>query len=465
MQFRNFIVRHSQRMLVFAGLISALLLHTVALGAEDNLPGTADPFYPLAAALGVHFVEGSNSSIILEREGKQYVVDLTTRSIHEVVEAPQVASVTAQQPAAAQTSALIGAQTGAGGSSGAAIFKQQCASCHGNDGSGSAANTPDFTNFRARANVPLSRIVDTVTNGRTGRGTMPAFGKSLSAGEINAVASYVQSLSADGAREDIYLPADDLLFSLPTGRKMAPGELYVNFTHRFAYNPAFSGKGLGNTLLGFDGFAVSSFGFRYAATEKLSFSVYRAPSIINRPIEFLMAYNVLDEYEDHPINAALRVSVDGQDNFRKNFTANLEAIVSRSITNKAQFYAVPTLSLGNRRLISKPGALENRPANLDGVDSFSLGAGLAVNVRPTLAVVAEVIPTLVHGRELGIHRPAYGFGIQKQVRGHAFTLGVSNGPGTVVAQRAGTRASFLGDPSADKPRGLFFGFNLMRKLR
>jgi mono/diheme cytochrome c family protein len=443
-------------MQVFAGLISALLLHTAALGAEDALPATAEPVYPLAAALGVRFVEGSNSSLIVEREGRQYVVDVATRSIREIAAAPQVAPLSPQQAPG---------QTAAGALSGAAIFKQQCASCHGPDGSGSAPGTPDFTNFRARANVPLSRIVDTVTNGRTARGTMPAFGKSLSPAEINAVASYVQSLSADGAREDIYLPADDLLFSLPTGRRMASGELYVNFTHRFAYNPAFSGKGLGNTLLGFDGFAVSSFGFRYAATGKLSFSVYRAPSIINRPIEFLMAYNVLDEYDDHPVNAALRVSVDGQDNFRKNFTANFEAIVSRSITNKAQFYAVPTVSLGNRRLLSKPGALENRPANLDGEDTFSLGAGLAVNVRPTVALVAEVIPTLVHGRELGIHRPAYGFGIQKQIRGHAFTLGVSNGPGTVVAQRAGTRASFLGDPSADKPRGLFFGFNLMRKLR
>jgi len=93
------------------------------------------------------------------------------------------------------------------------------------------------------------------------------------------------------------------------------------------------------------------------------------------------------------------------------------------------------------------------------------GAGLAVNIRPTVALVVEGIPTLVNGPELDIHRPSYAFGIQKLIRGHAFTLGFSNGPGTVVAQRAGTRASFLGNPSADKPSGLFIGFNLMRRLR
>jgi hypothetical protein len=120
--------------------------------------------------------------------------------------------------------------------------------------------------------------------------------------------------------------------------------------------------------------------------------------------------------------------------------------------------------LDNRRLITKPGQLEDDPVDLPGIDSFSLGVGAAVDIRPTVALVAEVIPTLYHGRELGIHRPAYAIGIQKRVRGHAFTFGFSNGPGATVAQRAGTRATFVNDPSADTPKGLIIGFNLMRRL-
>jgi len=172
----------------------------------------------------------------------------------------------------------------------------------------------------------------------------------------------------------------------------------------------------------------------------------------------------LIEQNEQPLNASVRVSADGQDNFSQNFTANFEVILSKSVSRNVQFYGVPTVSLGSRRLISKPGELQDAPPNLPGFNSFSLGVGGAFNIRPTVALVADVIPTLVNGRELGIHRPAYGFGIQKRVKGHAFTLGFSNNPGTVVSQRAGTRATFVGDPSADKPAGLFIGFDLMRQL-
>ena len=295
---------------------------------------------------------------------------------------------------------------------------------------------------------------------------MPAWASKLSDAEIRATVSIVRFLGSGQQlpAATVYEPADDYVYSLPTGRQVRRHGFYVNFTHRFAYDPAFSGRARGDMLLGLDGFAVSSFGFRFGITEKLSVSAYRSPSTIGRPIELMAAYHFLDEHNGHPLNASFRFSVDGQDEFSQNFTANFEGIVSRSVSGRAQLYAVPTVSLGNRRLISKPGSLEDPPPNLPGIHSFSLGVGGALDIRPTIALVAEVIPTLVHGRELGIHRPAYAFGIQKRVRGHAFTLGFSNNPGTVVSQRAGTRATFLSDASADKPKGLFIGFDLMRQL-
>jgi hypothetical protein len=108
--------------------------------------------------------------------------------------------------------------------------------------------------------------------------------------------------------------------------------------------------------------------------------------------------------------------------------------------------------------------LASAPPDLPGFNTFYLGVGGALDIRPTVALVAEVFPTLVNGPELGIHRPAFAFGIQKRVLRHAFTLGFSNSPGTIVSQRAGTRATFLGDPSADTPKGLFIGFDLMRQI-
>jgi hypothetical protein len=70
----------------------------------------------------------------------------------------------------------------------------------------------------------------------------------------------------------------------------------------------------------------------------------------------------------------------------------------------------------------------------------------------------------MNGRDLGIHRPAYAFGIQKKIWRHAFTFGFTNGPATTVSQRGGTRATLLDDPSADKPGGLFVGFDLTRQI-
>jgi hypothetical protein len=97
-------------------------------------------------------------------------------------------------------------------------------------------------------------------------------------------------------------------------------------------------------------------------------------------------------------------------------------------------------------------------------DTFSLAAAISVDIRPTVALVAEVTPTLVNARELAIHRPEYAFGIQKKIWRHAFTLGLSNGPGSIVSLRGGTRATLLQDPTADKPGGLFVGFDLTRQL-
>jgi len=62
-------------------------------------------------------------------------------------------------------------------------------------------------------------------------------------------------------------------------------------------------------------------------------------------------------------------------------------------------------------------------------NTFSLGVATAVDVRPTVALVAEAIPTLVNGTDLGIYRPAYAFGIQKKIWRHAFTFGFSTARG------------------------------------
>ena len=433
---------------------------------------TVEAAVPSPADLGIQFVKDSTSIVMMERNGKEYIVDLVDRTVREAA-APEGPRTKAErgQPAAA----AFGPQK----DDGSRVFAHSCASCHGADGKGVAGrNTPNFTDSRFQASLTDEQIFDAVMNGKPGT-EMPAWRDKLSEQDIKAVASYVRSLgaprhpgagqapaaqSAEATKPKVYEPGDDVLFSLPTGRRLDRHGFYTDFAHRFAFDPAFSGTARGGALIGLDGFAIPSFGFRYGFTNKLSGSVFRAPSIIARPIQFMLAYNLADEHDGYPLNAVFRVSIEGQNDFAKNYTENFEGIFSRSIKSRAQIYVVPTLSLNDRKLVEINSYRSQDIPDLPGYNAFSLGVGGALDIRPTVALVAEVIPTLVNGRPLGIHRPAYSFGIQKKIWRHAFTFGFTNSPGTTVSQRAGTRASLLNDPTADKPGGLFVGFDLMRQI-
>jgi mono/diheme cytochrome c family protein len=433
----------------------SLTILSLTLGATAPLAAGADDPAQLANPLGISFPNGTSSTLIMERDGKRYLIDVAAKTVQEV--APG-----ASEPAAA-------------------LFQQNCAVCHGPSGKGVASlHTPDFTNPSFARSLSDRDITTVIRNGKGG-GRMPAWSGKLTDAQIDSLSSYVRSFSNTGGAagtsassgqtqeaasttSTVYQAGDDLLFSLPTGRAVDEHGLYVNFTHRFPYDAAFTGPGRGGELFGLDNFALASLGLRYGVTDKLSVSIFRSSTLIGRPIQLMAAYSILDEHHEAPLNVTVRVSIEGQNNFSKNYTQNIEGIFSRSITSRAQFYAVPTLSFDARPLVQATGFQSADIPDLPGVNTFSIGLGAAYDIRPTVALIAEVIPTLWNASELGIHRPAYSFGIQKKLFRHAFTLGLTTSPGVTVSQRAGTRAEFLGEPSADTPGGLFFGFDLMRQI-
>ena len=408
------------------------------------------------SALGISFIDGSTSTFVVERDGQRYVVDLNT---HAVVEEAVAAAGNESPPA------------------GKAVFVRNCAVCHGADGKGKAEfKTPDFTDPKVQAGLTNEQIASAIRDGKRGT-AMPPWKDKLSGEDIAAVAAYIRVLGTSNAQvmagvpsaytpvPDIYKPGDDVLISLPTGRPTDARGLYVNFTHRFAFDPAFSGPARGAILFGLDGVSISSFGFRYGITDKLSVSAYRSPSLIARPIQVMAGYSLLSESHGAPLNAMVRFSVEGQDNFSQNFTENIEGLFSRSLTKHSQIYFAPTWSFNNRKLMLTGSFESSAIPHLPGYNTLSTGVGIAVDIRPTLALVAEMIPTVVNGRPLDIHHPVYAFGIQKKIWHHAFTLGFSNSPGTTVSQRAGTRASYLDDPTADSFSKMFISFDLMRQVR
>jgi mono/diheme cytochrome c family protein len=451
-------------------ILSLLLIGVGRLAISQTPNDTATSSEDLAKLLGISFPSDSQSTIVLTRDGRQYLIDTATKMVKEI---------------GAQSSGSTGPVSDKNRQMAAALFSKNCAVCHGPDGKGNkSTGTPDFTDPAFQKAVSAGAMRTAIEKGK---GIMPAWSGKLTPEQISSLVTYVRSFapgsnasattgtskssSATGPSEqtqtnpNVYQPGDDVLVSLPTGKPTDKHGVYVNFAHRFPYQPAFTGPNEGATLFGLDNVAIPSFGVRYGVTDNLSVSVFRAPSLINRPIQLMAGYNILEEGKGDPLNLMVRVSIEGQDNFRKNYTENIEGILSRSITSRAQFYLVPTVSFNDRRLEQPSGFFSNQIPDVPGVNAFSLGAGLAVDVRPSVALLAEVIPTLLNARELDIHRPAFSFGIQKKIWRHAFTLGLTTSPGTTVSQRAATRAQFLNEPSADTFGGLFVGFDLTRQIR
>jgi len=77
----------------------------------------------------------------------------------------------------------------------ATIYRNQCATCHGNNGhaslKGKLKGAPNFDDARWQEKVSDDHIFNTITNGRD---RMPAFGKKLSQAEIESLVQYVRSL-------------------------------------------------------------------------------------------------------------------------------------------------------------------------------------------------------------------------------------------------------------------------------
>jgi len=257
---------------------------------------------------------------------------------------------------------------------------------------------------------------------------------------------------------NVYRPADVRAINLPTTLPIEKGSLWTDFTHRFPFGEPTNSAG----LFGLDTIAVPSFGFIYGLTDRIQIGAYRSPTDLGRPIQLHIGASLLNELNGDPISLQARVALEGRDNFKRNFTTSFEATLARSLTRHAQVYFVPTVSVGDRPIGF--GVKQNLP----GETAVALGAGLAVNIRPTVALMTEANMRVNEASRYvteftGIHRPVFGFAIQKvsESRRHSFTLSFTNGHGTTFSQRSMTRGMIGAD---DGWNGLTIGFNLSRRL-
>ncbi|MBV9036324.1 MAG: cytochrome c, partial [Acidobacteriaceae bacterium] len=213
--------------MTFSILLAARKIHASDTGQSADL----------ARALGVSFPSDSTSTLILERDGKKYLIDVASRNIRSLTPlagTPASLSSTGEHPSAA-------------------IFQQKCAACHGKDGRGiRAVGTPDFSNQALQTSLTDDTVRDAIRHGRAG-GKMPAWSGQLSESQIGDLVAYIRSLdttptaaqvkaaTAEPQKPSVYQPGDDVLVTLPSGRPTDRHGVYVNFAHRFAYDPAFTG--------------------------------------------------------------------------------------------------------------------------------------------------------------------------------------------------------------------------------
>ena len=87
----------------------------------------------------------------------------------------------------------------------------------------------------------------------------------------------------------------------------------------------------------------------------------------------------------------------------------------------------------------------------DDNDTFLLGLGARIRIRPTVYLVGEIIPRIGYDPDVTYAT----FGIEKRAGGHVFQFNFSNGIGTTMAQLA------RGGTDTDD---WYIGFNISRKF-
>lgn len=246
----------------------------------------------------------------------------------------------------------------------------------------------------------------------------------------------------------VEVPEPDFsLVNLPTTRELPKFKSSFHLTHRFLGNlhqNSFSDN-LGN-VFGLDNGAMVGLEYRVALTNRVQAVFYRTS--VDKTIQFSARLDAIRQTGSVPVSVSAIVSIEGNHNFGLQTSLGgvaykspaVGAVVSRTFGEHAAFYAVPMFVHNSLKL-----------SDTTGRDTFTLGTGARIQVRPTVYLVGDVAPRL-SGYAPG--PPVFGFGIERRAGWHMFQLNFSNSTSTTFGQVA--RGGF--------PTTIYLGFNLGRKF-
>ena len=234
---------------------------------------------------------------------------------------------------------------------------------------------------------------------------------------------------------------DFTLITLPTTLRLPQFRSAFRVTHRFG-RPLGAGSfgDLAGDLFGLDSGAQIGLEYRFGLVSGTQVGIHRTS---NKTIQLFGQQSVLRQGDGMPIALAAHVGIEGLNNFRERYSAQLGAVMSRTVTNVGAIYIEP-MWIGNTNPLDAALAEDD--------DTVIVGLGARIRVLSTVYVLAELAPR-VSGHDPGVSHGSVA--VEKRAGGHNFQINISNGFGTTLGQVA--RGGLTNDD-------WYLGFSISRKF-
>lgn len=233
---------------------------------------------------------------------------------------------------------------------------------------------------------------------------------------------------------------DFTLVALPTTLRMPRFASAFRVTHRFTRSLNRGDFGdLASDFFGFDTGAQIGLEYRFGIMPATQIGIHRTS---NRTIEFFLQRGLLRQGNRMPVTVDALLTAEGTNNFRDKYSPAVGALISRTFGRHGALYLEPIWVNNTNELPSEV---------VDDNNSFVVGIGGRLRIRPTVYIVAEAAPGFGYRPDVTHGSVA----IEKRVGGHAFQINFSKGFGTTMAQVARGGVS---------RHDWFIGFNISRKF-
>jgi uncharacterized beta barrel domain-containing protein DUF5777 len=253
----------------------------------------------------------------------------------------------------------------------------------------------------------------------------------------------------DDPDRDLQLSQPDFtIVNLPTTLRVPRHKGVFRLTHRFA-RPLGQGDfgDLLSDFFGLDNGAQIGLEYRFGIMRGTQIGIYRTS---NRTIQFFAQHSTFQQGDNGLFDLDIVATIEGTENFgastpdgsSTSYSPSLGVVLSREMGSYGALYFEPIWVNNSNEL----------PSELaDDNDTFLLGLGARIRIRPTVYLVGEIIPRI--GHDPGVTHGT--FGIEKRAGGHVFQFNFSNNIGTTMAQ--------LARGGADND-DWYIGFSISRKF-